>query len=496
MLFFPHFDFQLPISGLFLTNLMSFLKSGLKNFGVPIFFLLIAFLLFYRLGENHLTNWDEAWYADVSRSVARTGDLFSLVWNKEPFYEKPPLYFWLSGLTYRLFGESEFSARFPSAAAGMAVALTMFFSLRALFGKSVAFTSLLILFSSPFFLYRTRTGNFDTLLTLWMTISVFAFLKVLDRQYKWFLIMGGAVAFAFFTKGTIGLYPLLVSFCALIIFKQISLLRSKWFLYGMCLVFISIFAWLLVSAAVNGQEFMTRFFAQNTEKFGLGFSTFSNFSLEYIMFLKNGMKLWVLLFPVAFIFALKQKDVRLAYLALYSILFILFISFSENKSNWYLLPVYPTVAILVGYFLHEFKPPWWRNIFRLCSVVFCITVSLFQVYFFRYEYILPDVSRDEANVAQEAKKRTDKSETLYLTNYYYPTTVYYSERKVFSVYSEQPFNRAWWIRPKSDWERILKKSNVFIITTSEEFKTLRATFTHYTMEIIFRSGDKLLVKKL
>lgn len=49
-------------------------------------FALSFFLLFWKLGENKLTNWDEAWYGAVSREMSISGNFITPKWNNAGFF--------------------------------------------------------------------------------------------------------------------------------------------------------------------------------------------------------------------------------------------------------------------------------------------------------------------------------------------------------------------------------------------------------------------------
>src|SRR3989337_2128571 len=87
----------------------------------PIIFLAIIFnfIFFYRLDYNTLESWDEAWYASIAREMVKTGNFIQMVWNGKPYYDHPPLGFWLMAISYKLFGVNEFATRFPSAILGL-----------------------------------------------------------------------------------------------------------------------------------------------------------------------------------------------------------------------------------------------------------------------------------------------------------------------------------------------------------------------------------------
>lgn len=68
----------------------------------------------------------EARYAEIARIMAETGDWITPWFDYgEPFWGKPPLSFWMTALSFKLFGINEFAARFPHWLAGLAVVLVV-----------------------------------------------------------------------------------------------------------------------------------------------------------------------------------------------------------------------------------------------------------------------------------------------------------------------------------------------------------------------------------
>lgn len=49
-------------------------------------------------------NFDEGVYAEIAREITRTGRLLTPRCDGVPYFEKPPLVYWLSAFSYRLFG--------------------------------------------------------------------------------------------------------------------------------------------------------------------------------------------------------------------------------------------------------------------------------------------------------------------------------------------------------------------------------------------------------
>src|SRR5688572_6339264 len=85
-----------------------------------------ALLFLPFLGSTHLFDWDEINFAESAREMLATGDYFRVQINYEPFWEKPPLFFWLQAGCMTIFGVGEFAARLPNAICGIITLLVIF----------------------------------------------------------------------------------------------------------------------------------------------------------------------------------------------------------------------------------------------------------------------------------------------------------------------------------------------------------------------------------
>lgn len=78
------------------------------------------------LGGVRLFDWDEINFAEAAREMLVTGNYLRVHIDFQPFWEKPPLFFWLQALSMKLFGIGEFAARFPNAICGILTLLVLF----------------------------------------------------------------------------------------------------------------------------------------------------------------------------------------------------------------------------------------------------------------------------------------------------------------------------------------------------------------------------------
>ena len=126
-------------------------------------FLGIPFFLF--LGRLPLIDPDEGRYAEIPREMLERGDLITPTLNYVKYFEKPPLLYWLNAASIKLFGQTEFAARFPSALCGLLTILITYTIARRLYDRRTAQISALILGTSAGFVLQSRIILTDMLLT-------------------------------------------------------------------------------------------------------------------------------------------------------------------------------------------------------------------------------------------------------------------------------------------------------------------------------------------
>src|SRR5271170_6512313 len=115
---------------------------------VAAFFLLLFVLFFTRLGELILPAYDDITHAAMGRGILQTGDWFTMHYNGRATWLKPPLYFWLEAAAFKLFGPTEFWARFPSALCGFGTLVLAYGVGEKRLGRRAAFWSVFALATS------------------------------------------------------------------------------------------------------------------------------------------------------------------------------------------------------------------------------------------------------------------------------------------------------------------------------------------------------------
>lgn len=165
----------------------------------------IAVLLFFPfLGGIQLFDWDEINFAECSREMITTGNYLQVQINFKPFWEKPPLFFWLQSLSMHLFGVSEYGARFPNAVAGVLSLMFLFFAGSKWQNRQFAWVWVLTYVGSTLPHLYFKSGIIDPWFNLFTFASLFFFVEADFSGKKWppsALLSGFLLGLAILTKG-------------------------------------------------------------------------------------------------------------------------------------------------------------------------------------------------------------------------------------------------------------------------------------------------------
>ena len=94
--------------------------------GWLLLFLSIAAFYLWSLGSLPLVGPDEPRYAEVAREMLARHDLITPTLGGLPWFEKPPLLYWLMIAGYRVLGVSEYAARLGPAICGLLTAVFVY----------------------------------------------------------------------------------------------------------------------------------------------------------------------------------------------------------------------------------------------------------------------------------------------------------------------------------------------------------------------------------
>jgi 4-amino-4-deoxy-L-arabinose transferase-like glycosyltransferase len=206
---------------------------------------------------------DEPRFAEASREMIQRADYVVPYFNNQLRLDKPPLAYWAQVASYRIFGESDFSARFPSAIAAALIALVIFAWGCRIGAASVGWWAAIIFTLSLQTFVHAKAAVADMWLVLFMTLahwSGYEFLRHSSpgaarqmpvrlgavapyHQTRWWLTFYLSLAFGFLAKGPIAWLPLLTVALTIILGRDWQLARHLKFLRGILLMVAVVALW-------------------------------------------------------------------------------------------------------------------------------------------------------------------------------------------------------------------------------------------------------------
>lgn len=211
------------------------------RFTLPLLLVLLVsvFVMFYRLGDAPLQDWDEGIYATIAAEMVERGEYLRMTLMGEPWFEKPILPFWLNALAFRMFGFTEFAARFFPALAGIGSVLLLYGIGRRLFSWYVGLWAALLFSLSPLFLdyHMARSADHDVLFLFWLLTAVYTLVRswgpspwpslLKGEGNIWLIASGVAAGFTIATRGTLGLFAVFIPLCVHAVFLIKSRIRHQ-----------------------------------------------------------------------------------------------------------------------------------------------------------------------------------------------------------------------------------------------------------------------------
>jgi hypothetical protein len=321
----------------------------------------------------------DAVQAQIARNMLDSGDWVSARLDGVLYLEKSPLKYWMMAVCFQLFGVHDWSARIPIVLSVILLAwLVARIGAWAFSPRTGLYAGLVFSTSIGLFLF-TRILIPDIVLTLTITLALWAFLRALDagetRPRLWAAIMAAAIGTGLLLKGLIAaVFPVAAALLYLA-FRRELLSRDIWRrLHAVSGVLVAFaiaapwhilatlrnppyFVWTMESGPGNWHGFFWFYFINEhvlrflNRRFPRDYNTVPRvyFWLFHLLWLFP----WSVFFPAAFrrIWTAKPGDTRgdrMRLLALCWTGFLLvFFTFSSTQ-EYYSMPCYPALALLLA----------------------------------------------------------------------------------------------------------------------------------------------------
>jgi len=363
-------------SGGFLDR--TILRRGAGNWGVYLAVILFAAAVYLAcaISPPSLQDDVDAVQAQISRNMITSGDWVTPRLDGVIYLEKPPLIYWMMAVSYKVFGVHDWAARIPVALSAIALCwLTAAFGIWA-FGKRAGFYAGLCMSTCVGLWLFTRVLIPDVMLTATIALAMWALLRVLDEDEPhpraWAYILAASLGTGLLLKSLIGVvFPVAAGLIYLAVTRQLFVLRTWKRLRpfsGALIILLIAAPWHVLATLRNPPYFDFTLRSVPGEYHGFLWFFFINeqllrfLNLRYPRDYNTVPRIYFWLFHFAWLFPwsvyfpatlqLQYKPVDRAgktrLLALCWIGFILvFFTFSTTQ-EYYSMPCYPAMALLLG----------------------------------------------------------------------------------------------------------------------------------------------------
>lgn len=335
---------------------------ALTRRGVVVLLLAFTAIWFSNLDYRRLVHPDEGRYAEIPREMAASGDWITPRLNGIKYFEKPALQYWITAAAYSIFGVHHWTARaWPALSGFLGVLFVGYVGFR-LGGPLLGLYSAAVLGGCAWYVLNAHILTLDAGVTFWMSVGLGSlFIAQRDdatpgEERGWMLAAWAALAPAVLSKGLIGG---VLPGAALVIY---TLLQRDWSLWrrlhliGGLLLFLAIAApWFVAVSLRNGEFFDFFFIHEHFARFLTNEARREGAWWYFIPIFLAGILPWltVFLWTVCRMWtdapAGRNGFSWQRFALVWSAFIFVFFSASGSKLPSYILPMFPALALTLGW---------------------------------------------------------------------------------------------------------------------------------------------------
>ena len=181
---------------------------------------------------------DAAQYASISREMLERKSFLQFYENGKDYLDKPPMLFWLSGLSLSIFGIHDWAYRIPSVLFTIIAVYAVYRFSLLYYQKTIAQLSAMVLATTQAIFLITHDVRCDTMLLGWVMLSIWQLAAWFETgKWKYFVVAFVAIAGGMMTKGPIALIVPILAFVPHFILRRDWKQFFRWeYLVGLLII--------------------------------------------------------------------------------------------------------------------------------------------------------------------------------------------------------------------------------------------------------------------
>ncbi|MDF2158504.1 lipid-A-disaccharide synthase N-terminal domain-containing protein [Algoriphagus sp. CAU 1675] len=482
----------------------------IKKYRVGLLLGLTAFVLFFNLNSWSVTESSEARYAQIGKEMLESGDWMHPQLMGIYHYHKPPMTYWITAVSYQIFGVSPFAARFFLQ---IAILLQIFLVYRIgmLLFKDTrkSFMAAMLYASFPVVIIGGRALTTDAYLATFILAALtFWFAYLQDKKSHQLILTYLFLGLGFLTKGPVVLIVPVVLWIYHLFQKSQKPAFNLTALFGLLLILTLGLGW-FVALFIEDSQFLDYFVFKHTiQRFATDTFSRSQPFWFYPVILVGAAFPWFLVLLTKTKLFFRDKTNLISFFLAWVCLPVVFFSISQSKLILYILPVFSGLAlgaisvwdqlsetsqkrweraqlgfqilILVGLFLAPYIDErivlsykfLFLGVILICLLVglilsgirrpdrviisawmFTMGITAMSTYFFSQN---PGVGNDTRRVVDWIEEHTEDTERIVIYDKRLPSVPFRTERPILSIYDgDEGLNRETQFQRDENWKDFL-----------------------------------------
>jgi len=347
-----------------------------------------------------IMNIDAAQYAGISLEMTTSNSYLEVKAFGNDYLDKPPLLFWLSSLSIKLLGGTNFAYKLPSFLFLLASLFAVYKYAILYYSEKIAKNAALILATTQAYFLITNDVRTDSLLTSCTIISIWLFSEYFEkRKFKNFLWGSVFIGLGMLAKGPIAAIAILLPIGINLIYQQKwrDVFNFRWFLtllivgivlfpmsYGLYTQFdahpekgksgLYFYYWLQSFGRITGENVWNNGLPWH---FFLGSSVWDLFPWAVPLYI-------ALILKISAVFNSKTKVPEITTLVGFISIFGM-LSLSKYKLPHYIFVTFPFAAILLSNYLSNLElKTWkrWKIMYYIFGLLIVVVFIIYQFLFF------------------------------------------------------------------------------------------------------------------
>jgi 4-amino-4-deoxy-L-arabinose transferase-like glycosyltransferase len=361
---------------------------------------------------------DEPRFAEASREMRERGDYVIPYFNDKYRFDKPPFIYWTQIASYRVFGENDFAARFPSTVAAALTAVLLFAWGRRLGTERIGWWAAIVFTLCLQVFMHAKASVADMWLVFFVTAASWTGFELLadslgrasaargraasndfgasseletarpravescDNSHLkyWRLAFYIALGFGFLAKGPLAWLPLLTVLSSKFYLRDISLIRRFWFVTGMLGALAIVSTWGIPALIrTNGEFFRVGIGRHVVERSfnvmeGHGANSWNTYLATmpfYFLTVFLSFFPWSIKLPALTKHLWRKRDAIDNYLISGILIVFVVMSLVKTKLPHYTLPAFPLLSLLFARHLFHIGSPQFA---KRCAIGAVVTV--------------------------------------------------------------------------------------------------------------------------